>query len=111
MKALMILLTLLFAVPALAETNFSPVQRVAVKYLIEESEGHFDSDMFVDFLRLSKVLTRKELKRFPEIIAHQGFHYVLVNVDDSVYDIAIVVVDKDHEPVNALYIDFSEREQ
>lgn len=110
MKAFLILMTLLLALPAMAETNFSPVQRVAVKYLIEESEGHFDSGMFVDFLRLSKVLTKKELKRFPEIIAHKGFHYVLVNVDDAVYDIAIVVVSDDHEPVNALYIDFSERE-
>lgn len=109
MRFIMFLLSCLLSFSLYARTQFSPVQREAVRFLIEESQGHFDGEMFVDFLKLSKVLTKKELKRFPEVIVHPGYSYVLVNVDDCVYDVAIIVVDKEIQAVSSLYIDFDER--
>lgn len=109
MKAMIVLLFCLFSHGAISAPEFSPLQREAVRFMIEDSGGRADTEEFVDYLRLSHVLTKKELKRFPEVIAHPGYHYVQITLDDCVYDLAIVVIDPDGKAVNALYIDFSER--
>lgn len=109
MKAIFALLTILFSLSAFSAPEFSPLQREAVRFMIEDSGGRADGSEFVEYLRLSHVLTKKELKRFPELIPHKGFNYVQISIDDCVYDVAIVVVDPDGHAVNTLYIDFSER--
>lgn len=109
MKALFVVLTCLLSLGALAAPDFSPLQREAVKFMIEDSGGRADGSEFVDYLRMSHLLTKKELKRFPEVVAHKGYHYVQVTIDDCVYDVVIVIIDPDGKAVNALYIDFSER--
>lgn len=109
MKALIVVLTCLLSFGALAAPEFSPLQREAVRFMIEDSGGRVDTQEFVDYLRMSHLLTKKELKRFPEVIAHKGFSYVQITLDDCVYDLAIVVIDPDGHALNALYIDFSER--
>lgn len=108
MKAIILLIACLFALNVQAEA-VSPLQREAVRFVIEDSQGAFGGDFFVDFLKESKVLTKKELKYFPEVIVHEGFKYVKVNIDDCVYDVVIVVVAANGKAVSALYIDYSER--
>jgi hypothetical protein len=108
MKTFILLIACLFSLELMAETQFSPIQREAVRYVIEDSQGHFDGEMFVEFLRSSHILTKKELKKFPEVIAHPDYEYVLVHIDDCVDDMAIVIVDKNGEALNALYIDSRE---
>lgn len=109
MKAFLILLVCLFALGTQAAPSFDPLQREAVRFLIEDSGGHLDGEEFVSYLRSSHLLTKKELRNFPEVMAHPGYHYVEIFIDDCVYDVAIVVIDPEGEALNALYIDFSER--
>lgn len=109
MKALIVVLTCLLSLGALAAPEFNPLQREAVRFMIEDSGGRADSAEFVEYLRMSHVLTKKELKRFPEVLAHKGYHYVQVTIDDCVYDVVIIVIDPDGKALNALYIDLSER--
>jgi hypothetical protein len=109
MKAALLLLACLFALNTQASPDFSPLQREAVRFMIEESGERSDSENFVEYLRLSKVMTRKELKRFPEVLVHKDYHYVLIKLDDCVYDVVIVVVDPDGKAVSSLYVDFSDR--
>ncbi len=108
MKAVFFTLSLLLSLSAFAQ-SFSPLQKKAVKFMIEESHGLVANDIYEDYLQLSRVLTKKELKKFPEIMPHDGFKYVLVEIGDCVYDVAIVVIDPTGEPLSTLYIDFSER--
>lgn len=109
MKAIFILLACIFALNSQAAPEFSPLQREAVRFIVEESGERTDTERFVELLRLSKVMTKKELNRFPEVLVHKDYHYVLVQIDDCVYDVVIVVVDKDGKGVSGLYIDFNER--
>lgn len=109
MKQLIVLIACLFSLGALAAPEFSPLQREAVRFMIEDSGGRADTEDFVNYLRMSHLLTKKELKRFPEVIPHKGFQYVQITLDDCVYDLAIVVIDPDGKALNTLYIDFSER--
>lgn len=109
MKALLLLLALLFSAQTMAGADFSPLQRTAVKFLIEDSRGQYQGEDFVTFLRSSHLLTKKELKQFPEVIPQKGYSYVEVFLDDCVYDVAIVVIDEEGEALNTLYIDFSDR--
>jgi hypothetical protein len=110
MKAFILILACLFSLDLLAETQFSPLQREAVRFMIEDSGGRADTDDFVSYLRMSHLLTKKELKRFPELIEYKGFEYVQITLDDCVYDLAIVVINPKGKAVNTLYIDFSDRE-
>ncbi len=109
MKAVLLLLACLFALNTQAAPEFSPLQREAVRFMIEESGERADSERFVEFLRLSKVMTKKELKRFPEVLVHKEYSYVLIKLDDSVYDVVIVVIDPQGSGVSSLYVDFSDR--
>lgn len=109
MKAIILILACLFALNSQAGAEFSPLQREAVRFMVEESGERTDTERFVEFLRLSKVMTKKELKRFPEVTVHKDYSYVLIQLDDCVYDVVIVVVDPDGKGVSSLYIDFSER--
>jgi hypothetical protein len=109
MKQLILILTCFFSLSALAAPQFSPLQREAVRFMIEDSGGRADTQDFVGYLKMSHLLTKNELKRFPEVIAHKGFQYVQITLDDCVYDLAIVVINPDGKAINALYIDFSER--
>ena len=109
MKALILLLACLFSLQTMAATDFSPLQRTAVKFLIVDSRGQYQSEDFMAFLRNSHLLTRKELKKFPEIIVQKGYAYVEVSLHDNVYDVAIVVIDEEGEALNSLYIDFNVR--
>lgn len=108
MKTTLLLLACLFALNAQART-ISPLQREAVRYVIEDSQGAFGGEFFRDFLKESKVLSKKELQYFPEVIVHEGFKYVKVEIDDCVYDVVIVVISPDGKAVSGLYIDYSER--
>ncbi len=108
MKAVILLLACLFALNSQAQ-SVSPLQREAVRFVIEDSQGAFGGDFFKEFLKESKVLSKRELKYFPEVIVHEGFSYVKVEIDDCVYDIVIVVVDPKGHAVSGLYIDYSER--
>ncbi len=108
MKSIILLLACLFALNTQAGT-VSPLQREAVRYVIEDSQGAFGGEYFKAFLMESKVLSQKDLRDFPEVIPHEGFHYVQVNIDDCVYDVVIVIVDPNGKAVNGLYIDYSER--
>ncbi len=109
MKAALLILACLFALNTQASPNFSPLQREAVRFMIEESGERADSEKFVEYLRLSKVMTKKQLKRFPEVLVHKDYQYVLIQTDDSVYEVVIVVVDPKGKAVSSLYVDFSER--
>ncbi len=109
MKAALLILACLFALNSQASPDFSPLQREAVRFVIAESGERADSERFVEFLRLSKVMTKKELKRFPEVLVHKDYQYVLIQLNDCVYEVVIVVVDPDGKAVSSLYIDFSER--
>ncbi len=109
MKALIILLACLFSLQTMAAADFSPLQRTAVKFMIEDSRGQYKGEDFVTFLKDSHLLTKKELKKYPEVIAEKGYSYVEISLDDCVYDVAIVVIDAEGEALNALYIDFSDR--
>lgn len=109
MKALIVVLTALLSFGAFAAPDFNPLKREAVRFMIEDSGGRADSADFVKYLRMSHVLTKKELKRFPELIAHKGYQYVQITIEDCVYDVVVVVIDPDGKALNALYIDFSER--
>ncbi len=109
MKALILLLACFISLQTMAEANFSPLQRTAVKFLIEDSRGQYSGEDFVTFLRGSHLLTKKELKKYPEVNVQKGYAYVEVSLDDCVYDVAIVVVDEEGEALNTLYIDFSDR--
>lgn len=109
MKAVILILACLFALNLQAAPDFSPLQREAVRFMIAESGERADSENFVEFLCLSKVLTKKELKRFPEVMVHKNYSYVLIQLDDCVYDVVIVVLDPMGKAVSSLYIDFSDR--
>lgn len=109
MKAIILLLACVFALNLQAAPDFSPLQREAVRFMIEESGERADSERFVGLLRLSKVLTKKELKRFPEVLVHKNYQYVLIKIEDQVYDLAIVVIDPQGKGVSSLYIDFRNR--
>jgi hypothetical protein len=108
MKSIILLLTCLFAMNIQAGA-VSPLQREAVRYVIQDSQGAFGGEYFKDFLMESKVLTKTELRYFPEVIVHEGFKYVKVTIDDCVYDVVIVVVGPDGKAISGLYIDYSER--
>ncbi len=108
MKTTLVLLTCLFALNSEAR-SISPLQREAVRYVIEDSQGAFGGEYFTEFLQESKVLTKKELKFFPEVLVHEGFKYVKVEIDDCIYDVVIVVIAPQGNAVSALYIDTSER--
>lgn len=109
MKAAILLLACLFALNIQAGTDFSPLQREAVRFVIAESGERADSEKFVEYLKLSKVMTKKEMKRFPEVLAHKDYSYVLIKLDDCVYDVVIVVIDPQGKGVSSLYVDFSDR--
>lgn len=109
MKAVIFTLIALFSLSALANPAYTPVQREAVRFMIEDSQGHYDSSSFADFLKSSHLLTKKDMKNFPELVPHAGYSYVEIWVDDCVYDVAVVVIGPDGKAVNTLYIDFSER--
>jgi hypothetical protein len=109
MKSLLLLIAFLFTLNLQAAPEFNPIQREAVRFVIAESGSRADSEMFLDYLKMSKVMTPKEMKRFPEVLVHKNYQYVLINLDDCVYDVVIVVVDHDGKAVSSLYIDFSDR--
>ena len=110
MKNLILLLACLFSFNTLATPSYSPLQREAVRFLIEDSHGMYERPDFLELLRSSRLLTHRDLEEFPEVIVHRGYFYVEVDIDDCVYDVAIVVLDPQGQGISSLYIDFSERD-
>lgn len=110
MKQLIILLACLFSLSAVASPDFSPLQREAVRFMIEDSGARADTGDFVRYLKMSHLLTRNELKRFPEVIVRKGFQYVQITLDDCVYDLAIIVINPDAKAINALYLEFRKKD-
>lgn len=106
MKALLTLIFCLFCLNTFAAPDFSPLQREAVRFLIEDGGGRVRGSEFVAHLRMSHLLTKKELKRFPEVIPHKGYQYVQITLKNRAHDLVIVVIDPDGKAVNALYLDF-----
>lgn len=81
----------------------------AVDAVMTESQGHFDEEMRAPLLESARVILNSELEKYPEVNSENSKVYVVVSLDDCVYDIAVVGVDTSTARTDVTFIDLAER--
>ncbi|MEZ4870676.1 MAG: hypothetical protein R2827_00230 [Bdellovibrionales bacterium] len=97
------------AVYAQENVGVSNEQFEAARHLIEDSQGHFGPDTVANitfYAEQSKVLSEIEvITEYRSYIEYDSnYIYVSINIDDSVYQEALVILESDNDLVEILYL-------